>query len=148
LKIRLTKQFHFEMAHALYGYDGPCRNIHGHSYKLEVTVIGEPEARDKHPKNGMVIDFSELKNIVNREIVSKVDHALVLNATSPHGEIAGLESHFEKIICVPFQPTCENMLLDFVQVLQKTLGKETHLHHVLLRETPASYAEWYAVDNQ
>ena len=135
------------MAHALYGYDGPCRNIHGHSYGLEVSVLGKPLQHDSHPKNGMVIDFSELKHIVTSTIISKVDHALVLNAGSRHGEFTGLEDHFDKIIYVPFQPTCENLLLDFVQALKTAIGDRATLFRVMLRETPSSYAEWIAADN-
>ena len=58
--IRVTKEFSFEMAHALTNYDGPCRNIHGHSYRLFVTVSGIPSDDPRDPRNGMVIDFSEL----------------------------------------------------------------------------------------
>ena len=60
-KVRVTKQFTFETGHALYGYDGLCKNVHGHSYKLDVTVIGSPIEDNTHVKNGMVIDFSDLK---------------------------------------------------------------------------------------
>ena len=63
-KIRLTKIFHFDTGHALAGYDGKCRNVHGHSYTLEVTVAGEPIQDPNHVKFGMVIDFGDLKNIV------------------------------------------------------------------------------------
>jgi len=66
---RITKQFTFETGHALYGYDGKCRNIHGHSYKLSVTVIGKPISDSSNVKYGMVIDFGDLKKIVNKEIV-------------------------------------------------------------------------------
>ncbi|HQQ12325.1 MAG TPA: 6-carboxytetrahydropterin synthase, partial [Bacteroidales bacterium] len=66
-KIRITKEFKFEMAHALLGYDGPCRNVHGHSYELIVTVIGEPIAETGHVKLGMVMDFGDLKRIVMSE---------------------------------------------------------------------------------
>ncbi len=62
--IRITKQFNFETGHALYGYDGKCRNVHGHSYKLSVTVIGTPITDTAHVKLGMVIDFGDLKKIV------------------------------------------------------------------------------------
>ena len=68
--IRLTKEFSFEAAHALDGYDGPCREIHGHSYRLFVTVKGCPAAGEGDPKCGMVMDFGVLKRIVNEEIVS------------------------------------------------------------------------------
>ena len=69
--IRLTKEFSFEMAHSLSGYDGACREIHGHSYKLFVTVQGEPNADPNNPKYGMVMDFGELKRIVGRLIVDR-----------------------------------------------------------------------------
>jgi 6-pyruvoyltetrahydropterin/6-carboxytetrahydropterin synthase len=60
-KIRITKQFSFETGHALYGYDGKCKNVHGHSYKLSVTVIGSPISDSNNVKYGMVIDFGDLK---------------------------------------------------------------------------------------
>ncbi len=61
--IRITKQFSFETGHALYGYDGKCKNVHGHSYRLDVTVIGSPITDSSNVKYGMVIDFSDLKII-------------------------------------------------------------------------------------
>ena len=111
--IRLTKKFQFEMAHALFGYDGPCKNIHGHSYELQVTVIGKPGSRQDHVKFGMVIDFTDLKAIVKTKIVDEMDHALVLNGNSPHRQLENLNDSFEKVIFVDYQPTCENMLIDF-----------------------------------
>ena len=84
--VRITKEFKFEMAHALYGYDGLCANIHGHSYKLWVTVKGEVKNENGHTKDGMLMDFTDLKSIVKPEIVDKYDHSLVLNANSPHAD--------------------------------------------------------------
>lgn len=144
--IRLTKIFNFEMAHALYGYDGPCKNIHGHSYALEVTVAGEPLNDPEHPKHGMVMDFSDLKAIVKEQIVDRLDHALLLNGNSPHRDIPQLDSNFEKVVFVEYQPTCENMLLDFVKRIQGLLPKHVKLATLKLKETPNSYAEWQAVD--
>ena len=86
--IRITKQFSFETGHALYGYDGKCRNVHGHSYKLYVTVIGTPISEVNHVKLGMVIDFSDLKKIVKDKIVDIFDHATVFNKNTPHVELA------------------------------------------------------------
>ena len=63
-RIRVTKEFSFEMAHMLEGYDGPCSEIHGHSYRLFVTVAGTPCSDPQNPKYGMVIDFGVLKRIV------------------------------------------------------------------------------------
>ena len=74
--IRVTKSFTFEMAHALWNYDGPCRNIHGHSYQLFVTVTGQPSEDLNDTKLGMVIDFSDLKRIVNQHVVEYFDHSI------------------------------------------------------------------------
>ena len=78
-KIRLTKIFNFEAAHALMNYDGPCKNIHGHSYKLEVTIIGRPVKDESSPKDGMVMDFGDLKEIIKKSIIEQFDHSLILN---------------------------------------------------------------------
>ena len=78
-KVRVTKQFKFETGHAIYGYDGLCKNVHGHSFKLDVTIIGQPIIDPDHVKNGMVIDFGDLKTIINKEIVQPFDHAQCLD---------------------------------------------------------------------
>ena len=78
-KIRITKKFEFEAGHALYGYDGKCKNIHGHSYKLWVTVIGSPIEDSSHVKNGMVIDFGDIKEIVNEHIIKEEYHTIFFN---------------------------------------------------------------------
>jgi len=59
--IRISKEFKFETGHALFGYDGLCKNVHGHSYKLTVTLMGTPISDSKNVKFGMVMDFSDLK---------------------------------------------------------------------------------------
>lgn len=145
--IRITKEFHFEMAHALYGYNGPCKNIHGHSYSLSLTVIGKVIENNSDPKNGMVIDFSDIKQIVQSKIINELDHALVLNALSPHREFANRDGAFEKIILVDYQPTCENLLIDIASKIKASLPIKVQLHHVHLRETPSSFAEWHSEDN-
>jgi 6-pyruvoyltetrahydropterin/6-carboxytetrahydropterin synthase len=145
--IRITKEFKFETGHALYGYDGLCKNVHGHSYKLSVTVIGKPIEDQSHVKFGMVMDFSDLKAIVNRLIVKPFDHATVLNTNSPHKELAdSMEKRGHKIMRVNYQPTSEMMVVDFAEKIAKELPKHLSLHHLILRETETSYAEWYAAD--
>ena len=143
-KIRITKEFKFEMAHALLGYDGPCRNVHGHSYELKVTIIGEPITDPGHVKLGMVMDFGDLKRIVWSEIIQVFDHALVLNAQMPESITGHLHSSFEKVILLPYQPTSELMVIDFAQRIQTKLPANLTLVSVLLRETASSYAEWLA----
>jgi 6-pyruvoyltetrahydropterin/6-carboxytetrahydropterin synthase len=146
-KIRITKQFNFETAHALYGYDGKCKNIHGHSYKLSVTVIGTPISDTNHVKYGMVIDFGDLKKIVASEIVNKFDHATVFNKNTPHLELAKeLENRDHNVILVDYQPTSEMMLVDFAEKINNRLPENVKLHSLKLQETGTSNAEWYASD--
>ena len=146
--IRITKQFSFETGHALYGYDGKCKNVHGHSYKLSVTVIGQPITDTENVKFGMVIDFSDLKKIVKEEIVDLFDHATVFNKNTPHIELANeLKSRGHHVILVDYQPTSENMVTDFAQKIKNRLPDNIQLHSLKLQETDTSFAEWYASDN-
>jgi 6-pyruvoyltetrahydropterin/6-carboxytetrahydropterin synthase len=143
--IRITKEFKFEMAHALHGYDGLCKNIHGHSYRLWVTVKGEVKNEHGHTKDGMVLDFGVLKKIIKPEIVDKYDHSLVLNANSPHAKID--LSAFEKVFLLPYQPTSENLVIDFVNYIKLRLPENISLCKVVLSETATSFAEWNIDDN-
>ncbi|MBC7439159.1 MAG: 6-carboxytetrahydropterin synthase [Flavobacterium sp.] len=147
-KIRITKQFSFETGHALYGYDGKCKNVHGHSYKLSVTVIGTPIFDRNNVKFGMVIDFSDLKSIVKEEIVDHFDHATVFNQTTPHLELANeLKARGHHVILVDYQPTSENMVVDFAQKIKNRLPDSVRLFSLKLQETETSFAEWFATDN-
>lgn len=142
--IRLTKEFSFEMAHVLSGYDGLCRNVHGHSYRLFVTVKGEPEQDEKSPKYGMVMDFSVLKSIVKEEIVDRLDHAMLVRRNTP--QAMQLKGIAERIYEVDYQPTCENMVIEFATKIRARLSQNVKLHSVKLHETATSFAEWYAED--
>lgn len=146
--IRVTKRFHFEMAHALYGYDGLCKNIHGHSYNLEITLVGQALKQNNHPKDGMVLDFSELKNIVKKHIVTKFDHALMVNSASPKEQIEDFKKHTESLIVVDFQPTTENIVAYIAEILQQHLPINVSLYKVRLYETVTAFAEWVASDNE
>ncbi len=146
--IRVTKRFHFEMAHALHGYDGLCKNIHGHSYNLEITLVGQALNQKNHPKDGMVLDFSELKNIVKKHIVAKFDHALMINSATSDDKIEGYKNQTERLILVDFQPTTENIVAHIAEILQQHLPINVSLYKVRLYETVTSYAEWVASDNE
>jgi 6-pyruvoyltetrahydropterin/6-carboxytetrahydropterin synthase len=145
--IRITKEFKFEMAHALKGYDGLCRNIHGHSYELKVTVAGHPITDENNPKLGMVMDFGDLKKIVRKTIVDKFDHALVLSNKMPETLITELKGNFERIHIFNYQPTSELMIVDFANRIKAELPDGITLKYLLLRETVTSYAEWFAEEN-
>lgn len=148
-KIRITKEFKFETAHALMGYDGLCKHIHGHSYELLVTVIGQPIEDKTSPKIGMVMDFGDLKKIVKEEVVEKMDHCLILNEKGSKADaLRQSDEMFERVISVPYQPTSEMMLIDFAARIKPRLPENIKLHHMLLRETVTSYAEWFADDQE
>ncbi|MBN1989166.1 MAG: 6-carboxytetrahydropterin synthase [Bacteroidales bacterium] len=142
--IRLTKEFRFEMSHMLEGYDGLCKNLHGHSYRLFVTIIGEPINDPTNPKDGMVMDFGDLKRIVGSKVVNVFDHALVIRDSK---NLEVLKQINEKTVVVPFQPTCENMLPYIADEIRKELPNRVNLFQLKLYETANSFAEWYASDN-
>ncbi|MBN1986694.1 MAG: 6-carboxytetrahydropterin synthase QueD [Prolixibacteraceae bacterium] len=147
-KIRVTKRFHFEMAHTLFEYDGLCRNIHGHSYNLEVTLIGEPRRQPGHPKDGMVLDFADLKNIVKTQVVNRFDHAFMVNSLVPEKQIELLKKTTNRLIIVDFQPTSENIVTYIAKILQQHLPSDVSLFSIRLYETVTSFAEWFASDNE
>lgn len=133
----ITKQFTFEMAHALMGYPGKCQNIHGHSYKMEVTVTGQPQ-----PESGMVIDFKLLKDIVYKTVVDQFDHHLVLNQQVDEELIHAVQKNFERVKLLPFQPSTENLLNHFATLIQAQLPSNVQLYSIKLQETEQSWAEW------
>ena len=146
--IRVTKEFSFEMAHALLNYDGPCRNVHGHSYRLFVTLSGTPVNEKQNPKNGMVIDFTDLKNIVKKEIISVFDHATTVSGSYDNMMLESFKMMLGNVIVVDYQPTCENLVADFASRIRKHLPDKVTLHSLKLYETATSNAEWYASDNE
>lgn len=115
-RIDTTKIFTFDSAHKLEDYDGDCKYLHGHTYKLEVTVRG------KRDKCGMVIDFKDLKSSVKEEVISVMDHRY-------------LNDIFD------FNPTCENMVEWIFEKLDPKLSVgESKLQKIVLWETPTSFA--------
>lgn len=121
-KITITRRFSFDAAHYLPGHEGKCQNLHGHTYQLEVTV-GRDELIPGGSSEGMVMDFSELKNIVNRLVVDPLDHQCL-------NEL------------LPYRPTAENMVSHFYDVLAPVLESfGAQVIRIRLWESPESYAE-------
>lgn len=146
--IRVTKEFHFEMAHVLQDYDGPCRNVHGHSYRLFVTLSGTPVDEPGNPKNGMVIDFTDLKNIVRKEIINVFDHCVVVSSSFDREKKEMFTKTFGNTVLVDYQPTCENLVQDFAFRIKPLLPEKVKLHNLRLYETANSFAEWFASENE
>jgi 6-pyruvoyltetrahydropterin/6-carboxytetrahydropterin synthase len=145
--IRVTREFSFEMAHVLGDYDGPCKNVHGHSYRLFVTVSGIPVKDNNNPKKGMVIDFSDLNRIVENTIINSFDHSVVISKDFEKGKADMLKNTFGNTMVVDYQPTCENLVYDFAERLACEFPEGVKLHSLRLYETAKSYAEWFASDN-
>jgi 6-pyruvoyltetrahydropterin/6-carboxytetrahydropterin synthase len=143
-RIRITKRFGFEAAHSLAGYDGACRYVHGHSYTLYVTVSGIPDTDKDSPKQGMVMDFGILKQIIKENITDRFDHCLMLRKDSPLSN--EIKNEYRKVELFDFQPTCENILLYFVEILKNSLPDTIFLYSLKLSETDSSFAEWYLSD--
>jgi len=112
LKVLIAKEFTFDAAHKLLKYNGPCANLHGHTYKLQVTLSGPVL------KNGMVFDFVALKKIVTEKVISKLDHKFI-----------------NKIIK---QSTAENIVI----WIWKQLKKDLPLYEIMLWETPTSFVAY------
>lgn len=146
-KIRVTKEFDFEMAHALWNYDGACRNIHGHSYRLFVTIIGIPEQHKGNPKFGMVMDFKDLKKLVNTSVVDTLDHSLVVFKEAEGNSLDAVKYMYQKVHVFDFQPTCENLVSYIAGNLKELMPGDIELHSLKLYETATSFAEWFASDN-
>jgi 6-pyruvoyltetrahydropterin/6-carboxytetrahydropterin synthase len=147
-----TKVFQFDCAHMLSGHLGLCKNLHGHTYKLEVSVALIPikstleDTIEIGAEEGMVMDFSNLKTIVKECIVDEFDHAFVYFTQTKdlcENEIARvLQSHGKKIVRVSYRPTAENMARDFFCTLESMLvGYGVKVTSVKVWETPTSVAE-------
>ena len=145
--LHLTRVFNFDMAHVLLNYHGKCKNIHGHTYRLEVTVRGTPSNDDASPKKGMLIDFSDYKILIDKNIITVWDHALMIHQDTEPVLLNELKKNYEKIIVVPFQPTTENMICELASSIKKILPADLQLFSLRLYETEKSYAEWYASEN-
>lgn len=144
MKIRITKEFHFEMSHCLNNYNGPCANIHGHSYRLLITLRGEPQKDSFSSTFGMVMDFKKLKDIVKKQVIDVLDHCFVINKESVF--IPQVEVLNTKKLIVDFQPTCENLVIFIKAKIEPFLDKDVELYEVALYETASSKACWNKED--
>ena len=138
--LSLTKIFCFEMAHAIYGYPGACKNIHGHSYELRVTVSAGSDNKDYIPAPGFILDFKELKQVVTEEVIRIFDHKLVLseNYLQQKTELAA----HENLVTWQVEPTAENLLIYITRAVADKLPADIKLVKLKLYETKDSYAEW------
>ncbi|MFC0771341.1 6-pyruvoyl trahydropterin synthase family protein [Terrimonas alba] len=142
--LQITKIFRFEMAHAIHGYPGKCKNIHGHSYELYVTIASADTSENFLPGPGLIMDFKELKQIVNESLIQQLDHQLVLSRDF-------LKAHPvpypDNLLQWEHEPSAENILVYAQQIISKKLPATVRLVKLKLFETNDSYAEWL-IDHQ
>ena len=140
--ISITKIFRFETAHAIHRYQGSCKNIHGHSYELHVTVRANQLIEGYVAGLGIILDFKELKEIVQSQVVKTLDHKLLLSKTY----LAVNKNEFAKdeLVIFDVEPTAENILIFARHQIINALPDYVQLHSLKLWETGDSYAEWSA----
>ncbi len=128
------------MAHAIQGYQGACKNIHGHSYELHVTISSSAVYADYIPAPGILVDFKEIKKRVNTAIIEMLDHKIILSrdflAKYPAFSLQ------ENLVIWEAEPTAENMLIYIKRILSDKLPDGITLFRLKLYETKDSYAEW------
>ncbi|MGX2951284.1 6-carboxytetrahydropterin synthase QueD [Ursidibacter sp. B-7004-1] len=136
---KIAKEFSFDMAHMLDGHDGKCKNLHGHTYTLQVEICGELYVEGA--KSGMVMDYSDLKLIVKKHILDKMDHAFIYDSTSEKEcKIASLLNELDsKTFAIPMRTTAEQMAKYIFETLT-AVGLPISL--IRLWETPTSYCEY------
>ena len=135
----VTKTVKFDAAHILTNHQGLCKNLHGHTYRVDVSVVGD-ESRD------MVIDFKELKNLATEVICEKFDHAFIYNtASAGECEIAAVvEKNGMRTVAIPFRSTAENLAKYFHDLLAPRIAAPSQIASVRVWETADSCAEYRA----
>jgi 6-pyruvoyltetrahydropterin/6-carboxytetrahydropterin synthase len=143
----ITKEFSFDAAHMLAGHDGLCKNVHGHTYKVLVTLTGDKLLEEGSSGEGMLVDFKEMKNLLNEGIFEQLDHAFVFNQYTScpvESRIVDVLTEADlKKYAMPGRPTAENMAERFYNL---TKGIVLHLGlrpvSVTVWETPTSFATY------
>ena len=133
--ISITKIFRFEAAHAISNHPGKCRNVHGHSYALHVTV-----SSDDLNEQEMIMDFHDLKVTVKEHVVGRFDHALILSRKGELAEEFG--THKGKLMWLDREPTAEYILSIIREWISPRLPATVTLERLQLWETSTSYAQW------
>lgn len=142
--ICITKEFSWDMAHMLANHQGLCKNLHGHTYKMQITVQSANDALCE--EKDMVMDFKDLKEIVKERIVDKLDHAFVYMKNSPDSVETSIAeiliANGRKTFGFDFRPTAEKMGYYFYNEVKDELEQNgIIIKKLTLWETPTSFVE-------
>lgn len=133
--ISITKKIEFEAAHRLSNYPGSCREIHGHTYKLEVTIAGPID-----PETDMIMDFKDLKKVMQKAALDHFDHALILKESVENREI--FTSYSGKVTWMETEPTAERMIQWILGQIARELPSQLEVVDLSLYKTSGSLARW------
>lgn len=135
MSVQIAKEFRWEMGHRLMFHNGGCQNLHGHSYRLRVTLHGSVG------DDGMIMDFSELKKIV-KPIIAEIDHCMMLHEKDDEF-IKFMKTHGMKLITLPVHPTAENIAIYLGEKIKIELKSHYQVKKITLRlqETATAWAE-------
>ncbi|MDR1275827.1 MAG: 6-carboxytetrahydropterin synthase QueD [Candidatus Accumulibacter sp.] len=141
----ITRRFEFDAGHRIPDHQGPCRNLHGHRYALEVTLSGEIVRKEGQAGNGMVVDFSEIKALVHSHLIAHWDHAF-LAYSEDRALVDFLHSIPDhKTVVLDRIPTAENLADAAFEILDRVFsdafGKRLRVERVRLYETPNCWAD-------
>ncbi|MEX2514311.1 MAG: 6-carboxytetrahydropterin synthase [Cyclobacteriaceae bacterium] len=139
--LMITKKFNFEAAHHISNHPGLCREIHGHSYTLAVTLKGPID-----PATDMIMDFKIIKKMVNAQIIKEQDHALLLKKNEENAY--GFSFYQGKVLWLSSEPTAERLWLWLVSKIRKCLPENIQLIRINLQDTPDSLATWESHENK
>lgn len=133
--LRVTKSVRFDAAHILTNHKGLCKNLHGHTYRVEISVSAGADDGD------MVIDFKDLKLAAQELVVSQFDHAFMYNtASEAECDIASVVAKYSmRTVALPFRSTAENLARHFYGLLKPRIPG---LDSVRVWETVDSCAEY------
>lgn len=143
--MQITTRLEFDAGHRIPNHKSQCRNLHGHRYAIEITLSGDIISASDVSENGMVMDFSDVKQIARTSVVDVWDHAfLVFKDDKPILDFLNtLPNH--KTVIFPSVPTAENMAAEAFRILKSqykdTYGNHLTLERVRLYETPNSWAD-------
>lgn len=138
--LSITKIFRFEAAHAIYRYTGDCARIHGHSYELHVTISAKNPVDNFISGTGIMMDFKELKTLVQNSVIKTLDHKLILSKA--YLSETKVQFSADELVEFDAEPTAENLLLFLRKQISIVLPESVHLHSLKIWETRDSYAEW------
>src|SRR5579859_8006081 len=131
--MQIIKSIEWDMGHRIPNHDSKCKNLHGHRYRLEATFEGKTNVSKGAPKEGMVLDFADLKSLLISEVHDVCDHGFMYwEGDKKLADFFRLNPEF-KTIQVPFIPTAENIVQWMYTKLSKKL-KKNHAGKLLLKK--------------